>query len=78
MSLIGITDACKDLIRRLLCDEDDRLGTYGGAAEIQAHPFFDGIVWSELRNQRAPIIPVVTSPTGTTPLGEETRCFPAR
>jgi hypothetical protein len=28
----GLSPACRDLIRRLMCDVDDRLGTAGGAA----------------------------------------------
>ena len=32
-----------DLIRRLLCDEKDRLGSIRGASEIKEHAFFNGI-----------------------------------
>ncbi|GER35399.1 protein kinase [Striga asiatica] len=37
----------KDLICRLLCDVEHRLGT-GGAAQIKAHPWFMGIEWDKL------------------------------
>lgn len=33
---VRLPPAAKDLIQRLLCDVDDRLGTAGGAAEVKA------------------------------------------
>ena len=35
---VRLPPAARDLIERLLCDVDDRLGTAGGAAEIKARP----------------------------------------
>ena len=32
---VKLPAAAKDLIQRLMCDVDDRLGTHGGAAEIK-------------------------------------------
>ena len=37
----------KDLIHRLLCDVEHRLGSRG-ANEIKAHPWFKSIVWDKL------------------------------
>lgn len=55
-----------DLIRRLLCDVKNRLGSGpGGVKEIMNHPFFNGINWANLRNTTAPYIPRIDSPTDT-------------
>ena len=50
-----------DLIRRLLCDAPDRIGTRGGAAEVKKHPFFANakIDWSRLRRQPSPHVPLL-------------------
>lgn len=61
---IHISPAAEHLIRRLLCDADQRLGLYG-ADEIKAHPFFRGIDWDNLRRQKAPFVPVIKSITDT-------------
>ncbi|KAK9825923.1 hypothetical protein WJX81_007164 [Elliptochloris bilobata] len=56
---VRLPPAARDLIERLLCDVDDRLGTAGGAAEIKAHPFFTGVAWDRLPHQRPPYVPRV-------------------
>ncbi|KAH7439856.1 hypothetical protein KP509_04G079200 [Ceratopteris richardii] len=48
----------KDLMRRLLCDVDNRLGTRG-ANEVKAHPWFQGIQWDKLYDMEAAYIPEV-------------------
>ncbi|XP_010540639.1 PREDICTED: serine/threonine-protein kinase 38-like [Tarenaya hassleriana] len=48
----------KDLIRRLLCNVEQRLGTKG-VHEIKAHPWFRGIEWERLYEINAPCIPQV-------------------
>mmetsp|Transcript_17548 Transcript_17548/g.17509 ORF Transcript_17548/g.17509 Transcript_17548/m.17509 type:complete len:325 (+) Transcript_17548:519-1493(+) len=53
-----------DLIRKLVCDAPDRLGTRG-VEEIKAHPFFNGINWDNIRNTRAPWVPELTSDSDT-------------
>lgn len=40
------------LIRGMLSDREERLGR-NGAAEIKAHPFFDGVEWDRLRTPEA-------------------------
>ena len=42
---------------------ESRLGTKGGAAEIKAHPWFDGMNWAGLfeRKLKAPFVPLVKS-----------------
>eukprot|EP01105_Mastigella_eilhardi_P001220 TRINITY_DN114_c0_g1_i5.p1 TRINITY_DN114_c0_g1~~TRINITY_DN114_c0_g1_i5.p1 ORF type:complete len:712 (+),score=213.94 TRINITY_DN114_c0_g1_i5:239-2374(+) len=48
----------KDLISRLLCDKEHRLGYQTGVTEIKAHPFFKGVVWENFRETtKPPFIP---------------------
>ena len=61
---IHVSPAAEHLIRRLLCDAEQRLGLYG-ADEIKAHPFFRGVDWDTLRRQKAPFVPVLKSITDT-------------
>ena len=42
-----------------------RLGTRGGAAELKAHPFFDGLDWDRLAAATAPNIPSLTGELDT-------------
>ncbi|KAK1300011.1 Protein kinase PINOID [Acorus calamus] len=47
--------AARDLIERLLVkDPKRRLGAVRGAAEVKAHPFFEGVKWALVRWHRAP------------------------
>ncbi|XP_008804266.1 serine/threonine-protein kinase tricornered-like [Phoenix dactylifera] len=48
----------KDLIRKLLCNVDQRLGTKG-ANEIKAHSWFKDIKWDRLYQMEAAFIPEV-------------------
>ncbi|KAL6991908.1 non-specific serine,threonine protein kinase [Sarracenia purpurea var. burkii] len=48
----------KDLIRKLLCNVEQRLGTRG-ASEIKVHPWFKGIEWDKLYQMEAAFIPEV-------------------
>ena len=43
-----ISTEARDLIERLLCDADQRLGTSGGVQEIKSHKFFEGLNWDTL------------------------------
>mmetsp|Transcript_14911 Transcript_14911/g.14940 ORF Transcript_14911/g.14940 Transcript_14911/m.14940 type:complete len:91 (-) Transcript_14911:171-443(-) len=45
-----------DLIRKLVCDAENRLGNRG-VEEIKTHPFFAGVDWENIRNTRAPWVP---------------------
>ncbi|KAG8373180.1 hypothetical protein BUALT_Bualt12G0144200 [Buddleja alternifolia] len=54
----------KDLISKLLCNVDQRLGTRG-ADEIKAHPWFKGIEWNKLYQMKAAFIPEVTDELDT-------------
>lgn len=59
-----ISSEAKDLILKLCCDQNHRLGK-SGAKEIKAHPFFKGIDWDKIRSQKPPIEPQLSSPTDT-------------
>ncbi|KAH6768452.1 AGC cGMP-dependent and protein kinase kinase family protein [Perilla frutescens var. hirtella] len=54
----------KDLICKLLCNVDQRLGTRG-ADEIKAHPWFKGIEWNKLYHMTAAFIPEVNGELDT-------------
>ena len=44
-----LSPASTDILKRLICDADTRLGR-NGAEEIKAHPFFEGLDWDKLRD----------------------------
>lgn len=56
-----ISDDAKDLIKRLVCDRETRLGK-AGPQEIKNHPFFNGIDWENIRNTKPPFVPSLVSP----------------
>lgn len=47
----------RDLIGRLLCDASVRLGGREGLEEFKVHPFFAGVNWDNLAQQKAPFVP---------------------
>ncbi|KAK4408157.1 putative serine/threonine-protein kinase ndrA [Sesamum angolense] len=53
-----ISREAKDLISKLLCGVDRRLGS-NGADEIKAHPWFKGIDWDSIYNMEAAFLPEV-------------------
>lgn len=56
-----ISSQCKSLIKKLLIkDEAKRLGSKTGASDIKNHNFFKNTQWALLRNQKPPMIPVLT------------------
>lgn len=55
---VHVSPEAKDLIQRLLCDADNRLGR-NGAAEVKEHPFFRGVEWAKISSQRPPYNPRV-------------------
>ncbi|KAG4397637.1 hypothetical protein AAZX31_10G171200 [Glycine max] len=61
---VKLSAEAKDLISRLLCNVDQRLGTKG-ADEIKAHPWFKGIEWDKLYQMKAAFIPEVNDELDT-------------
>ncbi|XP_016489243.1 uncharacterized protein LOC107809163 [Nicotiana tabacum] len=59
-----LSHEAKDLICRLLCDVEHRLGT-GGSNQIKAHPWFKHIVWDKLYEMEAAFKPEVNGELDT-------------
>ncbi|KAK6753900.1 hypothetical protein RB195_013096 [Necator americanus] len=59
-----ISEEAKDLIRKLICPREVRLGK-GGFADFRDHPFFAGVDWTAIRDSDPPYHPEVSSPTDT-------------
>ncbi|XP_040604851.1 serine/threonine-protein kinase MRCK gamma isoform X4 [Mesocricetus auratus] len=56
--------SAKDLIRQLLCRQEERLGR-GGLDDFRKHPFFEGVDWERLATSTAPYIPELRGPVDT-------------
>jgi Protein kinase domain len=61
---IKITDDCKNLISRLICNQEKRLGR-NGTQELKSHPWFTGIDWNGIRKSQAPFVPQLSGPEDT-------------
>jgi len=59
---MNLSTAASDLIKRLACNPEQRLGK-NGVDEIKNHPFFLGINWTNIRGTTSPNVPQLTSET---------------
>ncbi|KAF9577360.1 Serine/threonine-protein kinase, partial [Lunasporangiospora selenospora] len=61
---VHLSPHAEDLIRRLICAPEMRLGRHS-VREIMSHPFFHGVDWTSIRGMVSPFVPQLNSITDT-------------
>ncbi|XP_065655108.1 serine/threonine-protein kinase MRCK alpha isoform X2 [Hydra vulgaris] len=59
---IEVSNDCKDLMSRLICDVSERLGK-NGIKDFKLHPFFKGIDWDNIYKCKPPYVPELDGET---------------
>ena len=54
---VNLSPEAVDILKRFMCDADDRLGA-NGVDEIKGHPFFRGVDWEGIRDEESKYKPV--------------------
>lgn len=50
---LEVSAAAQDLLQRLICSPERRLG-HNGIADFRSHPFFEGVDWEHIRECTRP------------------------
>ncbi|XP_015747480.1 PREDICTED: serine/threonine-protein kinase MRCK alpha-like [Acropora digitifera] len=61
---VEVSNNARDLMQRLCCKMEQRLGQ-NGIDDFKNHPFFEGIDWDNIGYSTPPYIPEVSSPSDT-------------
>lgn len=62
---LDVSPEARDFMDRLLCSDADRRLGAGGADEVKAHPFLEGMNWADLLSGEVDFVPKISDPEST-------------